>query len=174
VYALAYAGHWQCPEQGRPWCGPDGKDVQVRRIFTRLAAVAALGAGMAVVPAGAALASSATPSAAPRTTEYAYYFDNRNISMEFFPTSGATTFEIWHFNVSWHEVGNGSIIADHSTGTWTLKICDDKADGIGPYIDRDGGSYGASGNGTCSTVVTILSEWKVRWDGYSTPWQPLP
>jgi hypothetical protein len=57
---------------------------------------------------------------------------------------------------------------------YTLKVCDDKADGIGPYIDLNGGSYGTNGNGTCSTYVAEPYEWRVRWDGYYTPWLNMP
>ena len=133
-----------------------------------LAATAAIGTGVAAIPTAAAFAA----------TPYNYYLDNHNINVQFFPSSGSNSFKIFHYDGpvlgEYVLVGHGSVTSDSSTGTWTLKVCDDKADGIGPYIDRDGGSYGTEGNGTCSTVVAIPSEWRVRWDGYHTPWQPMP
>lgn len=138
----------------------------MRRIITTLAAAAAIGAGMAAIPTAAALAA----------TPYHYYLDNGAINVQFFPSSGSNSFKIYHDSdlAGYQLVGNGSVTRNSSTGTWSLKVCDDRADGIGPYIDRDGGSYGTGGNGTCTTYVAIPSEWRVRWNGFATPWQPLP
>jgi hypothetical protein len=120
----------------------------LRRIITTLAATAAIGAGVAAIPTTAALAA----------TPYHYYLDNNTINVQFFPSSGVNSFKIYHYSslADWQLVGNGSVTANRDTGTWNMKVCDDRADGIGPYIDVPGGSYGTGGN------------------GFDTPWQSMP
>src|SRR5262249_54023751 len=80
------------------------------------------------------------------------YLDGGAINVQFTGTSNSTSFVIYHVGNClpncWNKVGHGSVTHNVSTGTYTLIVCDDKADGIGPYIDRDGGSYGTNGNGT--------------------------
>jgi hypothetical protein len=91
-------------------------------------------------------------------------------------TTASTSFNIYKANCNiigqWCKVGHGSVTRESST--WLLTVCDDKADGIGPYIDRDGGSYGTNGNGTCCSVYAIPEHWRVRWNGYATPWFAMP
>ncbi|MEU1538348.1 hypothetical protein ABZ461_09520 [Actinacidiphila glaucinigra] len=138
----------------------------------RNAVKAAFISAMAAVAAvGIATPASATSSAGSKVY---------NLSLEYYvqtsSTTTKTTFTIMgHTCNSWGlpcQVGHGSI--ERSGSVWYLVVCDDKADGIGPYIDRDGGSYGASGNGTCGTVYAVPSQWRVRWNGWTTPWFTRP
>jgi len=135
----------------------------MKKYFTALLAAAGISTGFLMMP-----------TAAMATNVFHYYADNGSINFQFSEDPGNATFEIWHDDTfGWHEVGNGSVTADGG-GVYTLTVCDDKADGIGPYIDRDGGSYGTNGSGTCSTYVAEPYEWRTRWDGYSAPWLGMP
>lgn len=88
-------------------------------------------------------------------------------------TSTATTFDITDpLPVGYIRLGHGTV--ERSGSIWYLTVCDDHADGIGPFIDRDGGSYGTGGAGTCTTYGAIPVHWRVRFNGAVTPWFTMP
>ena len=135
------------------------------RTIKALLATALVGAGIFALPTAALATSSAGNH---------QYSVGGGVVVTVLSWQTKSTFEI---DVTCHvmdscEVGSGSVIREGSA--YSLTVCDDRADGIGPYIDRDGGSYGTDGNGTCSTVVAIPEHWRVRWDGLVTPWFTMP
>lgn len=90
--------------------------------------------------------------------------------------SAKTNFKVWCHTCYWgfaDVIGHGSV-ENVGSGTYRLIVCDDSADGKAVYIDRDGGSYGTSGNGTCNQVYASPYQWRVRWNGMVTPWFTMP
>jgi hypothetical protein len=137
------------------------------RTVKALVAAAAIGAGIFAMPTAALATSSAGNH---------QYSIGGGVVVTALSSSTKTTFEIdvsCGLGTNVCEVGHGSV-AKYGSSAWSLTVCDDRADGIGPYIDRDGGSYGTDGNGTCSMVVAIPEHWRVRWDGRVTPWFTMP
>lgn len=126
------------------------------------------------------LASPTIASATSNAGNHTYYIEP-NSHLEWVTTTSTTTktsfiikYDLCPPVSTECQVGHGSITRGSSA--WTLTICDDKADGIGPFIDRsDGGSYGTSGAGHCSSVVAVPPLWRVRWGATDhTPWFTNP
>ena len=68
------------------------------------------------------------------------------------------------------QVGHG-YLHETSANHYKIDVCDDKADGIGPYVQPGTVSkIGGSGNGKCSpgTYNNTLFTWTITWDGWST------
>jgi len=105
----------------------------VARTVKALLATAVVGAGIFALPT----AALATSSAGTRTWPISEHHSVQTVS-----NSTKTTFVINSICnlVQVCQVGHGSVTRDGTA--WSLTVCDDRADGIGPYIDRDGGSYG--------------------------------
>jgi hypothetical protein len=120
---------------------------------------------------------SAYASSSAGTKEYSIAGGAGHVNT--FTSGTVTTWDIY-----WEACDVAAVLVECKVGHGTVKemgfedsytICDDAADGIGPYIDRSsGGSYGTSGNGHCTTDIVVPSNWRVRWDGATTPYFTIP
>lgn len=117
----------------------------------------------------------ATPAFATSSAGNNSYGFPNNVTVDFSSNSSTTTFTIYeHPPVIGlpYRLGHGSV--QRTGSVWNLTVCDDYPDGIGPYIDRDGGFYGTNGYPNCSTYVAVPQHWRVRFNGSVTPWFTMP